>query len=93
MPTKAELEIQIDDLNHQIRRLERSINQTRLDIKELPTSAYNRFESPALSDNVHNAIVRAQAEFEEVVVDPSPRINLYIKSSQGIGWSWEPGLY
>lgn len=89
MPTKVELETRIDDLKHQIRRLERSVNQARLDVKELPTTAYNRFETPALSDKIHQAIVRAWAEFEEVVVDPSQRINLYIKSSQGIGWSWE----
>jgi archaellum component FlaC len=43
MPTKVELETRIDDLKHQIRRLERSVNQARLDVKELPTTAYNSF--------------------------------------------------
>ena len=45
MPTKAELEATITDLEHKIRRLDRSLNQTRLDLEELPTAAYNRFDT------------------------------------------------
>ena len=36
MPTKADLEVQIEDLQHKVRRLERSIGQAALDLKELP---------------------------------------------------------
>jgi|TARA_R100000479_G_scaffold108412_1_gene54441 hypothetical protein len=89
MPTKAELEIQITELEHKIRRLDRSLNQTRLDLEELPTAAYNRFETPHRNDNVVEALERAMAEYEAFVKDPSERISLYIKSSHGIGWSWE----
>ena len=89
MPTKAELETQITELEHKIRRLDRSLNQTRLDLEELPTAAYNRFETPHRNDNVVEALERAMAEFEAFVKDPSERISLYIKSSHGIGWSWE----
>jgi hypothetical protein len=90
MPTKAELETTIEDLEHRIRRLDRSLNQARLDVEELPTAAYNRFETPHLNDNAREALTRAAAEWEAMVHDPSERVNLYIKSSHGIGWSWEP---
>ena len=89
MPTKADLEATITELEHKIRRLDRSLNQTRIDLAELPTAAYNRFETPHLNDNVREALTRASAEWEADVKDPSERINLYIKSSHGIGWSWE----
>ena len=89
MPTKAELEATITDLEHKIRRLDRSLNQTRLDLEELPTAAYNRFDTPHLNDNVREALTRATAEWEADVKDPSERVNLYIKTSHGIGWSWE----
>lgn len=89
MPTKAELETTITELEHKIRRLDRSLNQAKLDLRDLPTAAFNRFETPHLSDNVREAISRAHAEFELDVHDPSPRITSYIKSSEGIGWSWE----
>jgi len=42
MPTKAELEQKIEDLEHDIRRLNRSINQTRLDLEDLPTNAFKK---------------------------------------------------
>jgi len=89
MPTKAELETTIAELEHKVRRLNRSLNQAKIDLEELPTAAYNRFETPHINDNVREAIERAHAEWEALVHDPSERINLYIKTSHGIGWSWE----
>ena len=36
MPTKAELEATINDLKHDVRRLERSLGQAELDLQALP---------------------------------------------------------
>jgi hypothetical protein len=90
MPTKAELEQKIEDLEHDIRRLNRSINQTRLDLEDLPTNAFKKnFPTPQLSEQTRQAIDRAHGELDQVVIDPCDRINTYIKSKEGIGWSWE----
>ena len=51
MPTKAELENQILDLKHEIRRQQRSINQLKLDLDELPLNAFkSSFTTPHLSE-------------------------------------------
>jgi len=90
MPTKAELESQISDLKHEIRRQQRSLNQLKLDIDELPSNAFQQsFPTPALSEHTRQALDRASQEWERVVHDPDPRINTYIRSSEGAGWTWE----
>ena len=90
MPTKADLENTIDDMSHKIRRLERTLNQARLEIADLPTTAYLPPQlAPHIDPKAHQAITRAEEELERVVIDPSARINTYIKSKEGIGWSWE----
>ena len=42
MPTKAELEQQLDDLKHDLRRSERALNQARLDLEQLDTNVYTQ---------------------------------------------------
>lgn len=89
MPTKAELESQISDLKHEIRRQQRSLNQLKLDIDELPSNLFKKsFPTPALSEHTRQAIDRAHSEWERVVVDPNPRVNTYTQSREGAGWSW-----
>ena len=90
MPTKAELENQILDLKHEIRRQQRSINQLKLDLDELPPNAFkSSFTTPHLSEQTRQALDRANQEWKRVVYDPSPRISTYIKTKEGAGWSWE----
>jgi hypothetical protein len=92
MPTKAELENRIDSLKDEIRRQQRAINQLNLDLDDLPPVAFNQYTTPHTNEQAREAIDRAHKEWELVVKDPSSgqRIDTYIKSSQGLKWSWEP---
>lgn len=90
MPTKAELEAKIEEQNHVIRRTQRALNQAMLDLDQLDTNAFkSNFLTPALSPETRQAIDRAHGEWERVVKDPDLRVNTYMKSMQGAGWSWE----
>ena len=90
MPTKAELEQQLDDLKHDLRRSERALNQARLDLEQLDTNAYTqKHTTPALSPQTRQALDRAYAEWERVVIDPDARVDTYCKSREGSGWSWQ----
>ena len=90
MPTKAELEQKLDDLKHDLRRSERALNQARLDLEQLDTNAYSQnHTTPALSPQTRQALDRAHAEWERVVVDPDARVDTYCKSREGAGWSWQ----
>jgi hypothetical protein len=90
MPTKAELEQQLDDLKHDLRRSERALNQARLDLEQLDTNAYTqKHTTPALSPQTRQALDRAYAEWERVVIDPDSRVDTYCKSREGSGWSWQ----
>lgn len=88
MPTKAELQDQLSNLKQDYRRLERAFNQAQLDINALEVEDHN-YLTPAISDQAREAIKRAEIEWNQEIVDPCNRINTYIKSSEGIGWSWE----
>lgn len=81
MPTKAELE-------HQLRRAERALSQALLDLRELPSTSAEHITPPA-RPMVMEALERAEQEWERVVVDPCNRVNSYIQSRDGIGWTWE----
>ena len=88
MPTKAELQNTIDQLEHDLRRMNRSLNQAQLDLKALPDKK-KIFVNTHQTTNSIQAINRAHEEFNQVVIDPSKRINTYIKSVEGINWTWE----
>ena len=88
MPTKAEIQKELDDLKQTNRRLERALNQAQLDIDLLEIDE-DKYKAPATSIHAREAIKRAQAEWNRNVIDPSERINAYIKSTDGLGWSWE----
>ena len=88
MPTKAELEATIDGLKHDVRRLERSLGQAQLDLEELPHRSVH-YPRPHRDERSVEAVERGLAEWELNVVDPSKRIDTYIRSMDGIGWNWE----
>lgn len=88
MPTKAEIQKELDDLKQTNRRLERALNQAQLDIDSLDIDE-DKYKAPAASIHAREAIKRAKAEWNRNVIDPSERINAYIKSTDGLGWSWE----
>ena len=88
MPTKADLEFTISELEHDVRRLSRSLGQAKLDLQELPERSVN-FPRPQRSEQSSVAIDRALAEWSSMVEEPDQRINTYIRSMEGIGWTWE----
>ena len=88
MPTKAELQERVDSLEADLRRMDRALNQAQLDLESLPESNKTHL-TPHTSDHNRAAVARAVEELTRVVHDPSPRVDSYIKSVEGIGWSWE----
>ena len=91
MPTKAELETRIEALENDLRRTERALGQARLEIEDLPSTAFNQFTTPHTSEQAREALKIANDEWNLNVVDPTSgeRITMYIKSSKGLKWSWE----
>jgi len=87
MPTKAEIQDKLDNLEQDYRRLERAFNQAQLDINALEIEDHD-YNTPAISFHAREAIKRAEVELNRVVVDPCDRINAYIRSAEGLGWSW-----
>jgi hypothetical protein len=93
MATKAELSTQIEHLEHEVRRLKRSVSHMSLDCSPEPARGYyERAVYP--SEHARRAIERAEAEWELDVTEPEyegyyERINVYIKGRDGLSWSWE----
>lgn len=87
MPTKAEIQDKLDNLEQDYRRLERAFNQAQLDINALEIEDHD-YNTPAISFHAREAIKRAEVELNRVVIDPCDRINAYIRSAEGLGWSW-----
>jgi hypothetical protein len=88
MPTKAELENQIESLEQDLRRVKRALGQAELDL-DITHIEIKDHITPAASDQMKDVLSRANVEWDRVVKDPSQRIDAYIKSSAGLGWSWE----
>ena len=94
MPTKAELEARIQDLElkaesleSDIRRTKRALGQAHLDLNVTVKEGHNHL-TPHITEHARKALARAKAELDLVVKDPCSRIDKYIKSSEGLGWSW-----
>jgi hypothetical protein len=92
-----ELKLMVADIKesyeHELRRLHRSISQMGLDLKALEVDSRPERSVYACPQS-EEALKRAQAEWERNVTEPNyggdwQRINTYIKSSEGLGWSWE----
>jgi hypothetical protein len=70
MPTKAELEARVQELEHNVRRLDRALNQAQLDLGSESEQKRLVFHPiPHSSDRVHEALKRGQAEWELNVKD------------------------
>jgi len=94
--TKRQLEEKLDLLEHENRRYRRAMNQICIDIDKTVEINVNvnidRKVRP--NERVLNAIKRSEAEWEKNVTEPNgggdwKQINLYIKSLDGLGWTWE----
>ncbi len=88
MPTKAELEAQLNDLSHQVRRMDRALNQASIDLASIPERLVH-YPTPHIDPRSAEAIARGLAEWEQTIIDPDRRINTYIRTQAGIGWAWE----
>ncbi len=102
--TKRDLEIEIKELTlaladikesteHEIRRYKRALAQAQIDltVDEVDTRPARAVYACPQSEQ---AMKRAEAEWQRNVTEPSyggdwQRIDTYIRSSQGLGWSWE----
>jgi len=89
MPTKAQLEARVQALENDNRRIMRALGQAQLDLDITPNKEHDHLTPHPTALHVKEAIARAKSELNRVVIDPCPRIDAYIKSSEGIGWSWE----
>ena len=92
--TKAQLLKQLEETKETQRRLKRSLNLALLDLETNLEKELNFQDIVRPSNHAYDAMKRAKKEFELNVTEPggggdSNRINVYIKSSNGLGWSWE----
>ena len=92
--TKKELLAQLEEQNEINRRLQRAVNQMSLDTPEVTISSARSLIRAYPTDHSRQAIKRALAQWELDVTEPEcggdwHPINAYIKSMDGIGWTWE----
>ncbi len=94
--TKRQLEEQLDLIQHENRRYKRAMNQLCIDIDKTVEVNMNinidRKVNP--NEKTLRALKRSESEWEKNVTEPGEggdwkRINSYIKSKEGIGWTWE----
>ena len=88
MPTKADLQEEIDGLKHQVRRMDRARNQAQLDLSAVPERLVH-WPTPHIDPRSAEAIQRGLSEWGQNIIDPDPRINTYIRTQEGSGWAWE----
>lgn len=102
--TKRDLEIEIKELQlaladmresaeHDIRRYKRALAQAKIDLEPM-TAGLRPYRAVYATQQSQEAIERANAEWLRNVTEPEydgdwQRINTYIKSSQGLNWTWE----
>lgn len=102
--TKRDLEIEVKELQlaladikesteHEIRRYQRALAQANIDLSA-PEADTRPDRAVYACPQSEQAMKRAEAEWQRNVTEPSyggdwQRIDTYIRSSQGLGWSWE----
>jgi len=102
--TKRDLEIEVKELQlaladikesteHEIRRYQRALAQANIDLSA-PEADTRPDRAVYACPQSEQAMKRAEAEWQRNVTEPSyggdwQRIDAYIRSSQGLGWSWE----
>ena len=99
--TKAELHEdlktahqKVDALDHEVRRLKRSIGQMSLDLQAAVAGHQPLERTVYPTERALEAIKRAEVEWARNVTEPEykgdyQRITAYIKSQDGLGWTWE----
>ena len=94
--TKRQLEEQLDILQNENRRYRRAMNQLCIDIdKTVEINVNVNIDRKVhLNEKALNALKIAGAEWDLNVTEPNgdgswQRINSYIKSVDGLGWTWE----
>ena len=94
--TKRQLEEQLDALQQENRRYKRAMNQLCIDIDKTVEINVNvnidRKVHP--HENAQRALKISESEWNQNVTEPNgggnwQRINSYIKSIDGLGWTWE----
>ena len=85
---KREMQSLIDEMQDDLRRMNRALNQAHLDLSTDGPSSFAEI-TPSISEQSIDAIKRAQSEWASVVKEPQQRIDTYIRSAQGLSWSWE----
>jgi len=94
MTTKAGLIKKIEGLEHQVRRLKRDVNHAQLDLNPLQYVDRCFDHESKQTHHIREVVQRACDQWEKNVTEPeqdghSAPITLYIKSREGLGWSWE----
>jgi len=87
MPTKADLETQVENNAQEIRRLQRALAQAHIDLPEIQRKKLDN-TTPHWIPAVETALSRSEAEWHRVVIEPDARIDDYIRTRDGLGWSW-----
>jgi hypothetical protein len=93
-PTKTELIKRVSNLEDDARKLKRSIKHMLLDLTPFNYVDKSLDHTSKPHQNAIDVISRAQNEWAKNVTEPElggdfERINLYIKSREGAGWTWE----
>lgn len=102
--TKRDLEIEVKELQlaladikestqHEIRRYKRALAQAQIDLSA-PEADTRPDRAVYACPQSEEAMKRAEAEWQRNVTEPEyggewQRIDAYIRSSQGLNWSWE----
>ena len=92
--TKAELTKKVDILEDEVRRLKRDVSHLQLDLDPLKYVDRSFDHNAKPTHHVREVIERACDEWEKNVSEPGlggdpSRITLYVKSREGLGWTWE----
>ena len=91
---KADLQKKLEEALEDQRRIKRALNMALMDLKTRPQKELTFDNEIKPSNHSDYALKIALDEFNKNVTEPeldgdSSRITVYIKSSNGIGWSWE----
>ena len=94
--TKRQLQEQLDLIRHENRRYKRALNQLSIDIDQtIETNvSINIDRKVHTNEKSLQALKKAKSEWKRNVTEPKGggdwyRINEYIKSVNGLGWTWE----
>lgn len=90
MPTKTQLEDRVEALENEVRRLQRAERQATMNLPQVKALREGGLDNPEASWSPHaqQALGRALCEWDQIIKDPDAEIDRYIRSREGLGWSW-----